>query len=57
MDPAFAHGAFHVALSRVRGISDLMLFGADEFRQHGPDFHLNRFIQDMDHEFEEQDEL
>jgi hypothetical protein len=57
MDPAFAHGAFYVAPSRVRGISDLMLFGPDEFPEHGPDFHLNRFIQDIDHSFEEQDEL
>jgi hypothetical protein len=57
MDPAFAQGAFYVALSRVRGISDLMLFGTDEFPQHGPHFHLNSFIQDIDHGFEEQAEL
>jgi hypothetical protein len=57
MDPAFAHGAFYVALSRVRQISDLMLFGTVEFPYHGPDFHLNRVIQQMDQAFEEQYEF
>jgi hypothetical protein len=52
MDPAFAHGAFYVILSRVRRLSDLMLFGIDEFPEHGPDFYLNRFIQEMEHAFE-----
>jgi hypothetical protein len=40
MDPAFAHGAFHLALSRVRRISDLMLVGTNGFPGHGPDFYL-----------------
>jgi hypothetical protein len=52
MDPAFAHGAFYVALSRVRRLSDLMLFGTDEFPEHDRDFHLNRFIQETEHAFE-----
>jgi hypothetical protein len=46
MDPAF-----------VGRISDLTLFGTDEFPEHGPDFHLNRFLQEMDHSFDKQDEL
>jgi hypothetical protein len=45
MDEAFAHGAFYtimyLALSRVRRISDLMLFGTVPFPEKGPDFHLN----------------
>jgi hypothetical protein len=57
MHPAFAHGAFYVALSRVRRLSDLMLFGIDEFLEHGPDFHLNPFIQEMEHPFEGQHEF
>jgi hypothetical protein len=56
-DPSFVHGAFYVALSRVGRISHMMLFEIDEFPDHGPDFHLNRFIQEIDHDFEEQDEL
>jgi hypothetical protein len=52
MDPPFAHRAFYVALSRVRPLSDLMLFGTDEFPKHGPDFHLNSFIQEMEPVFE-----
>jgi hypothetical protein len=52
MDPAFAHGAFYVTLSRVKRLSDLMLFGTDEFPEHGPDFHLNAFIEEMEHAFE-----
>jgi hypothetical protein len=52
MDPAFAHGAFYVALSHVRRLSDLMIFGTNEFPEHGADFHLNRFIQEMQPAFE-----
>jgi ATP-dependent exoDNAse (exonuclease V) alpha subunit len=57
MDPAFAHGPFYVAVSRVRRLADLMLFGTVEFPDDGPDFHLNRFIQDIDHAFEGPHEL
>jgi ATP-dependent exoDNAse (exonuclease V) alpha subunit len=56
MDPAFAHDPLYVALSRVRRISDLILFGTDEFPEHGPGLRLNRSIQEMDRSIEEQDE-
>jgi hypothetical protein len=46
-----------VALSRVRRLSDLMLFGTDEFPKNGPDFHLNRFVEELDHAFEEPHEF
>jgi hypothetical protein len=57
MKQAFAHGAFYVALSRVRRMSDLMLFGTVLFPEKGPDFHLNDLIQQMDQAFEEQNEI
>jgi hypothetical protein len=41
-----------VAFSRVRLLSDLTLVGTDEFPEHGPDFLLKRFIQEMEHAFE-----
>jgi hypothetical protein len=52
MGPSFAHRAFYVALSRVRHLSNLMLFGTDEFPKHDLDFHLNRFIQEMEPAFD-----
>jgi hypothetical protein len=52
MDPAFAQGAFYLALSRVRRPSDVMLFGTDKFPEHVPDFHLDRLIEEMDSAFE-----
>jgi hypothetical protein len=52
MDPTFAHGAFYAALSRARCFSDVMFLGTDKFLEHGPDFHLNRFIQEMKHTFD-----
>jgi hypothetical protein len=38
--------------SRVRCLSDVMLFGTDKYPEHGPDFNLNCLIEEMDHEFE-----
>jgi hypothetical protein len=52
MDPAFAHAAFYVTLSHIRLLCDLMLFGIDEFPEHGAYFHHNRFIQEIEHAFE-----
>jgi hypothetical protein len=57
MDEAFAHGAFYVALSRVRRMADLMLFGTVPFPEKDPDFHLNDLIQQMDQAFQEQNEI
>jgi ATP-dependent DNA helicase PIF1 len=48
--PAFAHGAFYVALSRVRRLSDVMLFSAAPFPPDGPDLHINPFIAQIEHE-------
>ena len=49
-DHAFAHGSLYVALSRVRTINGLLLFGLDEFPAAGPSFHVNQFIQEQDHD-------
>ena len=43
-EEAFAHGAFYVALSRVRKLSDLLLFGLPEWPHQGLSFHVNPFI-------------
>jgi hypothetical protein len=42
---AFAHGAFYVALSRVRKMTDIMLFGLAVWPQNGIRFHVNEFIR------------
>lgn len=46
--PAFAHGSFYVALSRVRSLDSLLLFGLESFPPNGPSFHVNTFIQQHD---------
>ena len=46
--PAFAHGSFYVALSRVRSLDSLRLFGLESFPPNGPSFHVNTFIQQQD---------
>ena len=45
-EPAFAHGALYVALSRVRSLESLLLFGLDTFPAEGPLFHINPFIRE-----------
>ena len=47
-EPAFAHGALYVALSRVRSLSSLLLFGLETFPNDGPLFHRNPFIQEQE---------
>jgi hypothetical protein len=42
---AFAHGAFYAALSRVRKLIDIMLFGFAVWLQNGIHFHVNEFIR------------
>ena len=42
---AFAHGAFYVALSRVRKLNDILFFGAEKWPDNGIVFHTNDFIQ------------
>ena len=44
-EPAFAHGSLYVALSRVRTLDSLMLFGQETFPEEGPLYHINEFIQ------------
>lgn len=48
---AFAHGSFYVALSRVRNLKDVILFGPEEFPEKGPQFHNNGIIQTIGNEF------
>ena len=43
--PAFAHGSLYVAISRVRTLDSLLLFGLPEFPEDGPAYHVNRYIQ------------
>ena len=47
---AFAHGAFYVALSRVRKIDDVLLFGLEKWPENGITFHTNDFIQQQANE-------
>jgi hypothetical protein len=43
---------FYLALSCVRYPSDVMLVGTDKFADLGPDFDLDRVIEEMDHAFD-----
>ena len=45
---AFAHGSLYVALSRVRTLDSLLLFGLAEFPTDGPLYHINSHIQYQD---------
>ena len=38
-EPAFAHGSLYVALSRVKSLRNIMLFGMNEWPKNGPNFH------------------
>ena len=49
-DSAFAHGALYVALSRVRSLDCVQLFGLEEFPENGPLFHTNPYIRWQDHQ-------
>ena len=42
---AFAHGAFYVALSRVRKLEDVLFFGSRRWPENGITFHINDYIQ------------
>jgi hypothetical protein len=52
MDPTFAHVGFYIDLSRVKCLSEVMLFGTDQFPEGGRDFYLSRLIEEMDHGFD-----
>ena len=47
-EPAFAHGSLYVALSRVRTLDSLLLFGTEAFPESGPLYHINQCIQVQD---------
>ena len=44
-EEAFAHGSLYVALSRVRSLDGVMLFGLERWPEEGPKFHVNPFIR------------
>ena len=44
-EPAFAHGSLYVALSRVKSLNNILLFGLSECPENGPTFHVNPYIQ------------
>lgn len=45
-EPAFAHGAFYVAISRVKKFENALFFGK-EFPPNGPQLHTNEFISNF----------
>lgn len=47
---AFAHGSLYVALSRVKSLNNLMLFGLEKWPKGGPKFHMNPYIQSKENE-------
>ena len=55
-EEAFTHGLFYVALSRVRRMKDLRLFGFSEFKESGPVFHINTLIQEIENRMDENSE-
>lgn len=50
-EPAFAHGSFYVAMSRVRGLNDVIFFGKS-FPQNGPILHTNNYISDLNYKID-----
>ncbi len=50
-EPAFAHGSFYVAMSRVRSLNDIIFFGKD-FPENGPILHTNNFISDLNYKID-----
>ena len=49
-EKAFAHGSLYVALSRVRSLKNIRLFGLDSWPEGGPFFHVNPYIQSKQNE-------
>ena len=45
-EKAFAHGAFYVAISRVKNWDDLIFFGS-KWPENGPELHSNEFINEF----------
>ena len=50
-EPAFAHGSFYVAMSRVRNLDDIVFFGK-EFPKNGPILHNNNYISDLNYKID-----
>jgi hypothetical protein len=47
---AFAHGSFYVAISRVKRLEDMIIFGPEEWPADGIRFHVNEFIRETEGE-------
>ena len=52
-EKAFAHGAFYVAISRVRHSEDLLFF-ANSWPENGPELHSNEFISEFNAKLQNQ---
>ena len=50
-EPAFAHGSLYVALSRVKSLKNILLFGLSEWPTEGPQLHINPYIQNEQNDF------
>jgi hypothetical protein len=48
---AFSHGAFYVALSRVRSLDQVTLFAESSWPKEGPEFTLNPYIRQVNETF------
>ncbi|KAH0786613.1 ATP-dependent DNA helicase PIF1 [Histomonas meleagridis] len=49
-EKAIAHGSLYVALSRVKSLNNVMLFGLYKWPDGGPTFHINPYIQTKQNE-------
>jgi hypothetical protein len=47
---AFAHDAFCAAISRVKRLEDMILFGPEEWLADGIRFHINEFMRETEGE-------
>jgi ATP-dependent exoDNAse (exonuclease V) alpha subunit len=53
----FSHGAFYVALSRVRRLQNLILFSDEDYPTNGPSFAVNEHIVTLTESFKKDDDV